>query len=400
MLIYLRGSARGAVGAERAGGDVHRSSDGDLPGVRDGDRDADIYLFHWIYEGGLRVLPVFCVHEPVRVLYDGAGHGEQLHFAVPGLGGGGAVELPLDRVLLSAAVGGGGGEEGVHHEPDRGLRVWDRDFCDLPGVGDVPVLRRGERGAGAGGDGAVAGGGDDADEVHSVSPDAGGVREVGAVSVARVAAGRDGGSDAGVGVDSCGDDGDGGGVHDRAVHAAVQSEPGGAGHGGGDRVFHGVSGCVHRYVYIRSEAGVGVFDAVAVGVHVPGAGGGGDEQRGVPRVHARLVQGAAVFGGGVRDACDGRGVGHAEDVGDTEVHAQDDGADGDRVSGAGGVPGIRGVFLEGPDHRGGDQPAGGIGLGAGAGGDADGVDDGVLHVPAVFPGVFRAGGFAGDGGEA
>ena len=47
------------------------------------------------------------------------------------LGGRGRLQLPAGRVLAHAARGRGGGDEGVPGQPDRRLRLRDRDLLDV-----------------------------------------------------------------------------------------------------------------------------------------------------------------------------------------------------------------------------------------------------------------------------
>ena len=57
-------------------------------------------LRHGLHGARWRVLPIFRIFEPVRVLHADAGAGEQLPAVVRGLGRRGPVQLPSDRFLL------------------------------------------------------------------------------------------------------------------------------------------------------------------------------------------------------------------------------------------------------------------------------------------------------------
>ena len=97
-------------------------------------------------------------------------------------------------------------------------------------------------------------------------------RQVGADSAVRLAAGRDGRPDAGLGADPCGDDGDGGRVHDRPQRRAVQPRAADADDRRGHRRGHGADGRHHRPRAERHQARAGVLDRVAARLHVPGDG--------------------------------------------------------------------------------------------------------------------------------
>ena len=86
--------------------------------------------------------------EPVHVRDAHAGARGQLPAHVRGLGGRRPVLVPADRLLVRAAVGRRGGEEGVHRQPHRRLRLPARraDRCS-PAAGSVDYEQRVRRGA-------------------------------------------------------------------------------------------------------------------------------------------------------------------------------------------------------------------------------------------------------------
>ena len=118
--------------------------------------------------------------------------------------------------------------------------------------------------------------------------------KVGAVSTPRVAARRDGGADARVGVDPCGHDGDRRRLPAAAHRLALRAHPGRAAH---RRLGRGVHGAPRRGAGVRAErhqARARVLHRVAARLHDDGdrrrlLGG-----RILPPAHARPLQGAAV----------------------------------------------------------------------------------------------------------
>ena len=115
-------------------------------------------------------------------------------------------------------------QEGVHHQPHRRLGLHPRHLPHLHDLRHARLPRRaGRRGGDAGRDGRVRRAvGDLPAAVHRRD------RQERADSAVRLAAGRDGRSDAGVGADPRGDDGDGGRLHGRPQRRAVLARADGA----------------------------------------------------------------------------------------------------------------------------------------------------------------------------
>ncbi len=155
------------------------------------------------------------VPEPVRVLDDDAGARRQLPPALRLLGGGRALLVPADRLLVHAAGRGQAGKKAFIVN-----RVGDFGF----GLGIMWLwtarrharLRRGR-----------SSGRRDASrryrDRHRAAALPGRVRQVGAAPAPRVAARRDGRAHAGVGPHPRGDDGDGRRLHGRAQPRALRA---------------------------------------------------------------------------------------------------------------------------------------------------------------------------------
>ena len=95
-----------------------------------------------------RVRALLLVPEPVRVVHAGAGARRELPGDVRRLGRGRAVLVPADRLLLQEEVGRRRGQEGVHRQPHRRLRLHPRhadDLRDLRLAGLPAGRRRGWR---------------------------------------------------------------------------------------------------------------------------------------------------------------------------------------------------------------------------------------------------------------
>ena len=110
-------------------------------------------------------------------------------------------------------------QEGVHRQPHRRLRLHPRHAAASSstfGTLDFQDIARAGRRAAAGDDASACCRSIDAAAVHRRD------RQVGADSALRLAAGRDGRPDAGLGADPRGDDGDGRRLHDRPQRGAVQ----------------------------------------------------------------------------------------------------------------------------------------------------------------------------------
>ena len=221
------------------------------------------------------------------------------------------------------------------------------------------------------------------------------LRQVGAAVPAHLAAGCDGGPDAGLGADPRRDHGDGGGVPglpdvaDLRVRALCQELR------RHHRRLDGVLRGDRRAGAERHQAGDRLLDLLAARLHVRGGRRRGLLGGDVPPVHPCVLQGAAVPRLGVGHHRDAPRAGHAElrraegqdpadllgdgdrDAGD---HRRRDTADLDR---------LRRLPVEGRDHRerlGGRHRAGGLRLLAAG---ALGADDVVLLVAADLPDLLR-----------
>src|SRR5205809_6623863 len=102
-----------------------------------GDRGrlADLHLFRRLHARRSAVPALLCLPVAVCRLDAVAGAGQQLPGAVRGVGAGGSVLLPADRVLVRAPRSGTGVDEGVRHHP--GGRLFH-----VPGY-PAPLLHRG-----------------------------------------------------------------------------------------------------------------------------------------------------------------------------------------------------------------------------------------------------------------
>ena len=137
----------------------------------------------------------------------------------------GPLLVPADRLLVREEERGGRRQEGVHHQPHRRLGLRPRRLPDLLHLRHARLPRRAERRRGdAGRDGAVR---------RAVGHLPAAVRrrdrQERADSALRLAAGRDGRPDAGVGADPRGDDGDRGRLHGRPQRRAVLARADGDG---------------------------------------------------------------------------------------------------------------------------------------------------------------------------
>ena len=137
--------------------------------------------------------------------------------------------------------------------------------------------------------------------------------QIGADRPACVAAGCDGGADARLRADPCGDDGDGGRVPDVALLAGAELRARRDGLYHGDRRHHGAVRGDGRLCAERHQAGDRLFHLFAARLHVRGRGRGRVPGVDVPSADACLLQGAAVPGRGLRDPCDVRRAGSAQD---------------------------------------------------------------------------------------
>ncbi len=177
-----------------------------------------------LHEGRSRLRAVLRRDFAVRVLDVHAGAGGEFPVDVRVLGGGGAVQLSADRLLVPPAERGRGGEEGVRRQPDRRLRF---RAGDLPDLDDVRLARFQGR-AGRPGPLGGAADGDRHDDLPAVVP--GGDGQKRPVPADGLAPGCDGRPHAGERPDSRGDDGHRGrlfaGPGDAAVHARARRADG------------------------------------------------------------------------------------------------------------------------------------------------------------------------------
>ena len=171
-----------------------------------------------------RVRALLLVPEPVRGVHAGAGARRQLPGDVRRLGRRRSLLVPADRLLVQEEVGRRRRQEGVHRQPHRRLRVHPRHAAAVRAFGtlDFQELAAAVAALPAG----------DATFGVALARHAAAVRrrhrQVGADSALRLAAGRDGRPDAGLGADPRRDDGDGRRLHDRPQRGAVQPRAGDA----------------------------------------------------------------------------------------------------------------------------------------------------------------------------
>ena len=186
-----------------------------------------IHIYSTAYmheETRLGVRALLLVPEPVRRVHARARARRELPGDVRRLGGRRPLLVPADRLLVSEEVGVRRRQEGVHRQPHRRLRVHPRRAAALRPLRHARLPGGRARGRRAQpGDGVRHGLADHAAAVRRRD------RQVGADSALRLAAGRDGRPDAGLGAHPCGDDGDGGRVHDRAQRRALQPRAADAG---------------------------------------------------------------------------------------------------------------------------------------------------------------------------
>ena len=180
-------------------------------------------------ETGQRVRALLLVPEPLRLVHAGAGARRQLPGDVRRLGRRRPLLVPADRLLVHEEVGRRRRQEGVHRQPHRRLRVHPRDAADVRDLRRRSTSRSVAAAAAARAprDGRL--GRDDHRDAAAVPRRD---RQVGADSALRLAAGRDGRPDAGLGADPRGDDGHGRRLHDRPERRALRAR---ADHAGGRR---------------------------------------------------------------------------------------------------------------------------------------------------------------------
>ena len=212
--------------------------------------------------------------------------GRSLLVLFVGWEGRGAGVVPADRLLVRGSRKGRCRQEGLHHQPRRRRRLPAGHVPAVPRArhaGDGPDQRRLPRRAGRG----LC---QPRRRISLHRRD----RQVGTDSAARLAARCDGGSDAGVGADPCGDDGDRRRLPRCAAARHLPARARGVGTGRHDRCGHRVLRRDDRARADRHQEGAGVLDDLAARLHVPGRWSRGLRGRGVPPVHARLLQGVPV----------------------------------------------------------------------------------------------------------
>ena len=262
-----------------------------------------------------------------------------------GMGAGRALLLSADWVLVHPDDGGGRGQEGIHRQPNRRLRVHGRPDAGLRRIRH-PLLRRRLR---TGRGGAHRGDGNR----DRAAPAGWRRRQVGADPALRVAARRDGGPDSCLRPDPCRDDGDGRGLRHRPVRPDLRVHTGrldgGRNRGGADRDMGGL----HRPGPERYQEGPRLLDHLPARLHVPRCRGEGICRRRVPSHDPCLLQGIALPRCRLGDPRHERRAGHApngrppsEDAGDRHHH-------GGRSLGPGRDPAVGRLLVEGRDPRGG-----------------------------------------------
>ena len=195
----LHAAPRSAVGADDSGRHRHRLADSPL-----------LDLLH-ARGARLRVRALLLLSESVRGVHARARARRELPGDVRRLGRRRPLLLPAHRILVSEEIGLGRRQESVHRQPHRRLRVHSRRAVDRGAVRHrrLPAGRSGAVRARPGGDVRD-------DFAHHAAAVHRRDRQVGADSAVRLASGRDGRSDAGVGPHPRGDDGHRRRVHDRA----------------------------------------------------------------------------------------------------------------------------------------------------------------------------------------
>ena len=273
---------------------------------RDRGRLADPHLLHRLHEGRHELRPLLRVPEPVPLLHAAARPGPVAAGALRRLGRRRARIVSVDRLLVRRSRQGARRQEGLPHQPHRRCWLPARHVRAVPGAGN-------------------AGNGQDQRGVHERAA-AGGVREpgrhppvhrrlrqVGADPAPCLVAGRDGRSDAGLGVDPCRDDGDRRRLSGRAPVRRLHARAGGVRGDRRGRRDDGVFRGDDRARADRHQEGARVLDDLAARPHVRRAGRGRLRRRHLPPLHARVLQGVPVPGRRQRDPCAGRRAGHHQD---------------------------------------------------------------------------------------
>ena len=226
-----------------------------------------------LHAGRPRLPALLRVPQPVRVLHAGAGAGRELPGDVRGLGRRRPLLLPADRLLVQRQGERGRGQEGVHREPHRRLRLPGRDVHALQQsrharfrgrvrcrARHVRCRQRSRHG----------------DHALPVSRRD---RQERADPALHLAARRDGGPDARERADPRRDDGDGRRLPGRALVRAVRAGAHDDDRGRGHRRAHRAVRRDDRAGAVRHQEGARVFHRVAARLHVP--------WRGRRRVHGR-----------------------------------------------------------------------------------------------------------------
>ena len=309
-------------------------------------RIADPHLLGRIHEGGSRPSSVFRVPQPVPRGDAAAGARRQLPRPVPGLGGRGPGVVPADRILVLQADGGDRGQEGVRRQPRRRHGPGDRDDDHVRDLRRGVVRRRLRRRRR-----------DERGHAHRDRADAAArrLRQVRAGAAAVVARRRDGGPDPGVGADPRGDDGHRGRVPDRAVEPGLRPGTDRATGGGAGRRGDAAVRCRDRLREGRHQEGACRIDDEPDRLHgaCGGPGPGRLRVRDHAPAHPRLLQGRAVPRRRVGDARDERRGEHAPLRRIAHGHADHVRHVRNRVPRDHRHPAVRGVLLQGQDHRGG-----------------------------------------------
>src|SRR5436190_2629708 len=333
-----------APGRELQGGHVcaRRPAEHDDDADRQRRRRPDRPLLDRLHGRRRRGAAVLRLHVLLRLLDAAAGRGRQPADAAGRVGPRRPLVLPADRLLARAADGDRGGEEGLRDECLRrrhdGARVLRPDRAlELARLRDLVRHRRGPL--------------PDNGRPRRARPAGRRGGEVGADPPAHVAAGRDGGPDAGERAHPCRDDGDGRRLPDRAHAPHLRADA----HDPADRRRHGhadaARGGPRRSRADRHQAGDRVLDDVADRLHVPGRRHRRVCQRHVPPDDARLLQGAAVPGGRRPEPHARRRAGHPEDERHRSVRPVDAARVPHRLARARGGAAVRRLLLEGLDHR-------------------------------------------------
>src|SRR6056297_157925 len=269
-------------------------------------RNADPPLLGRLHARRRRLLALLLVPEPVHRRDVGAGAGRLVHAHVRRLGGRGRLVVPADRLLVPDEGQRRRGPQGVHRQPHRRRRLPARDVPDGRDLRH-PEHRRGQRGRRRAGVRLRHAGAD-----RPVPAGRGG-RQVRAAPAAGLAARRDGRPHAGLGPDPRGHDGHRRRVPDRADGAALQHDAAGLRR-------RRLGGRAHRARRGARRAGAdghqedpGLLHDQPAGLHVRRRRRRRLLGRDLPRVHPRVLQGAALPRLRLGDPRAGRRAGHPSD---------------------------------------------------------------------------------------